>query len=242
MRNKWWLVRGFPAKAGWKNSANVTVYGHFSFIGFTPARGKTVRPARIINMNFLAHAFLSFEEPELLVGNLLADFVRGKQQNLFSPAIQAGIRLHRAIDRFTDYHEEVRRAKGYLTPACGRYSGVFTDVVFDHFLARDDRYFTGKDLRAFSRRTYVTLEAHQAIFPEKFRRVFQLMKAHDWLSGYRDPAAIARSFAGLYHRATFLPESGDAMIAFEQHYEQMRRCYFTFMPEAIRFAHHSIDR
>jgi acyl carrier protein phosphodiesterase len=187
-------------------------------------------------MNFLAHAFLSFGVPELLVGNLLADFVRGKQQQVFSPNIQAGIRLHRAIDQFTDSHEAVRRAKAYLMPACGRYSGVFTDVAFDHFLARDDRYFRGDELHAFAQQTYITVEAYQAIFPEQFSRVFQLMKTHDWLSGYRDTAAIARSFAGLYHRAKFLPSSNDAMWAFERHYEAMRGCYFIFMPEAIAFA------
>lgn len=193
-------------------------------------------------MNFLAHAFLSFGRPEILVGNLLADFVRGSQQFAFSPAIQAGIRLHRAIDLFTDTHEAVRRAKHYLTPACGRYSGVFTDVAFDHFLARDGRYFSQKTLLAFAQQTYLTLDTHQAIFPETFSRIFRLMKENDWLAGYQHSAEIARSFAGLYHRAKFLPDQGDAMVVFEQHYDDMRGCYLPFMPEVIRFARDQLDR
>ena len=90
-------------------------------------------------MNFLAHAWLSFHDPDLLAGNMMADFVRGKQSQVFSPAVQQGIRLHRAIDAFTDQHPETRRASAYLREACGRYSGVFMDVIYDHFLARDTR-------------------------------------------------------------------------------------------------------
>lgn len=30
-------------------------------------------------MNYLAHAYLSFDEPEILVGNMISDFVKGKK-------------------------------------------------------------------------------------------------------------------------------------------------------------------
>ena len=33
-----------------------------------------------INMNFLAHAFLSFNDPDILTGNMISDFVKGKQK------------------------------------------------------------------------------------------------------------------------------------------------------------------
>ncbi|MFY7899136.1 MAG: ACP phosphodiesterase, partial [Chitinophagaceae bacterium] len=31
-------------------------------------------------MNFLAHAYLSFQQPSLLIGNMISDFVKGKKQ------------------------------------------------------------------------------------------------------------------------------------------------------------------
>jgi len=52
-------------------------------------------------MNYLAHAYLSFNEPELLLGNMVSDYVKGKKQFDFPKRMQAGIRLHRAIDEFT---------------------------------------------------------------------------------------------------------------------------------------------
>src|SRR5579875_2561759 len=43
-------------------------------------------------MNFLAHAYLSFYNPPVLVGNMIADFVKGKKSlNRFPETIQAGI-------------------------------------------------------------------------------------------------------------------------------------------------------
>ena len=62
-------------------------------------------------MNYLAHAYLSFNEPEILVGNMISDFVKGKKRFDFSENIQKGIMLHRNIDTFTDEHEVTKKAK-----------------------------------------------------------------------------------------------------------------------------------
>jgi acyl carrier protein phosphodiesterase len=40
-------------------------------------------------MNYLAHAYLSFNDPEILVGNMISDFVKGKKK-FDSPRYQAG--------------------------------------------------------------------------------------------------------------------------------------------------------
>jgi acyl carrier protein phosphodiesterase len=43
-------------------------------------------------MNFLAHAYLSFGLEEILVGNFIADFVRGKELEKYPKKVQLGIR------------------------------------------------------------------------------------------------------------------------------------------------------
>lgn len=187
-------------------------------------------------MNYLAHAYLSFGKPEILTGNLIADFVKGKRQFDFSTGIQSGIRLHRAIDTFTDTHEATRNAKAFLTPACGRYSGAFTDVIFDHFLARDTRYFNERTLSAFTSQTYKSVRQFEAVFPEKFVTVFHYMQLHDWLGGYYYKENVAKAFRGLYYRAAYLRESGEAFEAFEQHYTSLKRYYSMFMPDLISYA------
>ncbi|MEJ0028951.1 MAG: hypothetical protein WDO15_00545 [Bacteroidota bacterium] len=87
-------------------------------------------------MNFLAHLSLSDNEPKLMLGNFMGDFVKGRNlASKFEPLIVSGIELHRAIDHFTDTHKVVQQSKKRLDGKYGHYSGVIVDVFFDHFLS-----------------------------------------------------------------------------------------------------------
>jgi len=55
-------------------------------------------------MNYLAHAYLSFGNQDILTGNMISDFVKGKTKFDYPLTIQKGIYLHRQIDSFTDSH------------------------------------------------------------------------------------------------------------------------------------------
>ena len=92
-------------------------------------------------MNYLAHAYLSFGHEEILVGNMISDFVKGKKKFDYSLGIQKGIALHRAIDSFTDDHPVTKLAKQFFKAEYGLYAGAFMDVVYDHFLANDTNEF-----------------------------------------------------------------------------------------------------
>lgn len=193
-------------------------------------------------MNFLAHAYLSFGQPEILVGNLIADFVHGSAQLGFPAPVRTGIRLHRAIDAFTDTHAATRRARALMTASCGRYSGVFVDIIYDHFLASDPAYFSPASLFDFARRTYGILDEHAGMLPSRFREMFFYMREHDWLYGYRLTAHIEGTFSGIYRRAKFLPDSGPAFEAFMQQYSLLQSCYADFIPEVVAFARGALSR
>src|SRR6476659_3052763 len=109
-------------------------------------------------MNYLAHALLSFNQPEILVGNMISDFVKGKTRFSFSERIQQGIMLHRSIDEFTDTHDATKQAKKFFKPVVGLYAGAFVDVVYDHFLANDSNEFNNDSLLDFSLSVYATLD------------------------------------------------------------------------------------
>ncbi|KKM01805.1 hypothetical protein LCGC14_1790730, partial [marine sediment metagenome] len=49
-------------------------------------------------MNYLAHIYLSGDHPEVMVGGLLGDFVKGPLRGQLPRAIEEGIALHRKID------------------------------------------------------------------------------------------------------------------------------------------------
>lgn len=55
-------------------------------------------------MNFLAHLYLSESNTNIMIGNFIADHIRGNRFTHLDPEIQQGIKLHREIDTFTDAH------------------------------------------------------------------------------------------------------------------------------------------
>jgi len=187
-------------------------------------------------MNYLAHAYLSFRLPEIVVGNMISDFIKGKKQFDYPAVIQEGIRLHRAIDQFTDDHPATKNAQVFFTPAVGRYAGAFVDVVYDHFLALDSNEMDEPGWAAFSVEVYAQLEHYRPLLPEKFARLFPYMRSQDWLYHYRFTSGIENSFHGLVRRARYLDNAAPAFSAFLEHYDALREAYAAFFPDVKKFA------
>jgi acyl carrier protein phosphodiesterase len=182
-------------------------------------------------MNFLAHAFLSFGDPEITVGNLISDFVKGKRQYEYPPGIRNGIILHRSIDSFTDNHPASIEAKQVFRAHYRLYAAAFVDVTYDHFLASDAAIFPDDSLKSFSNETYSIIEPHIAILPDRFSAMFPYMKSQDWFYNYQFKAGLEKSFGGLVRRARYMDDSITAMTIFEQHHDLLRDCYRSFMPD-----------
>ncbi|MBL0882093.1 MAG: DUF479 domain-containing protein [Chitinophagaceae bacterium] len=187
-------------------------------------------------MNYLAHAFLSFNHTGLLIGNMISDFVKGKKQFDYTRAIQDGIRLHRMIDTFTDTHAATQAAKKILKPAVGPYAGAFMDVVYDHFLAIDPTILSEKEWQDFAEQTYTTLHAHESLLPEKFARMLPYMSSQNWLYNYRYKWGIEKSFEGIVRRAAYLQDSSVAYGLFEDHYVIFQEAYNNFFPDVKKLA------
>jgi acyl carrier protein phosphodiesterase len=182
-------------------------------------------------MNYLAHAYLSFDHPQVLAGNMISDFVKGKKQFEYELLIQKGIRLHRAIDSFTDKHPATKEMKKVFKPVYGLYAGAFADIVYDYFLANDKNEFSsGIILGDFALNTYAMLEKQINMMPLLFQQMFPYMKTHDWLSNYRYEWAIRKSFAGMTKRAKYITESDTAFKVFENSIPVMQPCYDEFFP------------
>lgn len=188
-------------------------------------------------MNYLAHAYLSFNQPAVLAGNLISDFVKGKQHLNYPDEVRRGILLHRAIDAFTDEHAATREAKNIFKPHYRLYSAAFIDVSYDHFLANDWQQFTNDDsLSEFSQQVYSSLDNYLEVFPEQFRLMYPYMKQQNWLYNYRNMLGIKRSFAGVVRRAAYLTESQTAFKLFEDNYHRLQQYYDDFFPALRQYA------
>lgn len=182
-------------------------------------------------MNFLAHTYLSFNDPEILTGNLISDFVKGRKKYDYQPGILHGIELHRAIDEFTDDHDINKEMKKVFRPAYGLYSGAFLDVVYDHFLALDLAEQGQEEFEKFTERSYEDVARFEPLLPETFRNIFPYMRQQNWLYNYQFSFGIKNSFEGLVHRARYISESAPAFKAFKDNYESLKLAFEEFFPQ-----------
>jgi acyl carrier protein phosphodiesterase len=185
-------------------------------------------------MNYLAHVYLSFNNPEILVGNLISDYVKGKNKFSYSEAIQKGIQLHRAIDSFTDTHAIIKEAKEIFRPTYRLYSGAFIDVSLDHFLAK--KLNEEIDFQSYTENIYKLVEPFFDIFPVAFQRTFHGMRQHNWLYNYQYDFGMQKSFMGLQKRAKYIKESETAFLLFQTHYEKLQNYFNHFWGDLYTFS------
>ena len=186
-------------------------------------------------MNFLAHSYLSFSE-EQLVGNMIADFVKNRDVARLPESIQKGIKLHRAIDTFTDAHLLIHEAKAPFRPLVRLYSGAFVDVAFDYFLANDTTENSQREWQEHSQRVYAVLRRYEEFLPEVFKKVLDKMQQDDWLYNYRNEWGIEYSFRNVVNKAQFLDKTTNVFPAFLANKDFLREKYEIFFPEIKSFA------
>lgn len=179
-------------------------------------------------MNFLAHLYLSGDFDEVMLGNLMADFVKGTPPPQWSVPLRRGIMLHREIDSFTDAHLVVRESKVRLYPAYRHYASVIVDIFYDHFLAVHWLQFSDVTLPDFARKVYQLLNDHWILLPEQMHLMAQRMQQQNWLVGYAQLAGIEQVFRGMARRTRFVSGMEGAT-------EDLRKDYFLYEAEFLRF-------
>lgn len=184
-------------------------------------------------MNFLAHLYLSPDDPEIIFGNFIADAVRGKDFDRYPEKVQKGILLHRFIDQTTDAHPLFQRACLRLKPFTGRFAGVAADIIFDHFLATDWPRYSTVALSDFAVRSYQLVEQMQEWLPPRAARTFHFMKTNNWLLNYADRMFMERVFRGMsgrVHQGQLLLNSWEALNG---NYQLLKQDFDEFFPELI---------
>ncbi|WP_439882889.1 ACP phosphodiesterase [Pontibacter sp. MBLB2868] len=186
-------------------------------------------------MNFLAHAFLSGDDPELLLGNFIADSVKGKKVELYTPAVAQGIRLHRLIDTYTDTHRIVGETKARLRPRYRKFAPVIADMYYDHFLASRFEKYSTEPLETYTQRVYALVQKYYDILPERMQYTFTHMREHDWLTGYAQIEGIHRALTGMSRRASFTSGMETAAVELKENYDLYAADFEAFFPELIDY-------
>lgn len=188
-------------------------------------------------MNFLAHLYLSPDSPDGWIGSVLGDFVKGPLEKAgYNQEITRAVRLHRAIDTFTDGHPLVGASKARVSPLRRRYAGILVDLFYDHFLARHWRDYHGERLESFAAGVYGTLLDRVDGLPESAQHMVKAMARHDWLVSYRDTASVGTALERMGRRLTRgngLLGSGEELDSAYAGFEADFRAFF---PQVAAFA------
>jgi acyl carrier protein phosphodiesterase len=187
-------------------------------------------------VNFLTHLFLSNGVPELLVGNLMGDFVKGRLDGRFPPGIKQGILLHREIDSFTGQNCHFLCSKRRLDQSFGHYRGVLVDLFYDHFLAANWEDYADVPYSVFISDAYRVLYEHKEFLPAKLQRIMPYI-FRDWLPSYRTIGGIAAVLHRMSHfRLKRVNRLGEGAEALSRHYGGIYGDFRKFLPELIAFS------
>ena len=186
-------------------------------------------------MNLLAHAFLANGVPDRIVGQLCGDFVRGSDLSAYPPLVQFGIRCHRAVDTFTDQHDENRSARNLFVAPHRRLAGIAVDVIYDHFLAKDWNKYSDVPLQEYTSLVTESLAARHDVLPAGMQRFKGLLDVEDTLYRNLQPDHIdltLQRIAGRGKSFTALATIAPLVWAQEQ---ALKSSFDRFFPQLVSY-------
>ena len=186
-------------------------------------------------MNFLAHIYLSGENDHIKIGNFIADGIHGKNFDAFPPDVQKGIRLHREIDSFTDFHPIFRQSKHRLHERYGHYSGVIMDIFYDHFLAKNFSNYSKVPLKDFSENFYKVLDTNFSILTPRFQKILPILKEENWLLMYATIEGISHILYNMDRRTRLRSKMQFSVEELKSFYSEFETEFTLFFAEMENF-------
>ena len=135
-----------------------------------------------------------------MIGNFIADHIRGNNYEGFSKEIQQGIFLHREIDTFTDAHKIVRKSKRRLHERYKHYDGVIIDIFYDYFLAKNWASYSAIPLDVYTNSVYKLFVEKADELPEKSQHFIKYMIEYNILFNYQYKNGIEKVLNGMNSR------------------------------------------
>ena len=187
-----------------------------------------------IIVNYLFHLFLSGDDPEILTGNFMGDFVKGPLGHDYPPGLRIGLELHRRIDSFARDQVHFNRSRLRLDPEFGLYRGILVDLYYDHFLALTWDQWSGETLANYLPRVGRMVEAKGPLLPERLQGLVPII-FEEWLPSYREPAAIGRALERMARRVKRANPLAGGGAELARHYQGLQEDFLGFLPEAREF-------
>ncbi|MDZ7738355.1 MAG: ACP phosphodiesterase [Bacteroidales bacterium] len=186
-------------------------------------------------MNVLAHIYLSGDSDEIIIGNYIGDYVKGRDYLKYPELIKKGIILHRHIDDFTDKHPVVHRSKMHFTRKYHKYAGVVIDILYDHYLTKEWDTFSRRPLESITYQFYRAMVNNYEILPPKVKDRFPFFIINNWIESYKTSKGLRKVLSTLSRRTSLPPESKYAIKTFNKNYYSLEEDFMEFFPQLIEY-------
>jgi len=186
-------------------------------------------------VNFLAHFHCAWPNTGLIAGGLEGDYCKGPLRGALHADIEAGVKLHRAIDAFTDTHPVVVALRREFPDDLRRYAGILIDISFDHFLTKHWSRYSAMSLEAFTLRVYQVLDEHMALLSVDCQKMAARLQQYDVLNRYGDWSAVAATATRVGERF----RRGNPLLHVQQSLDPLEKtlesAFLTFYPQLLAY-------
>lgn len=186
-------------------------------------------------MNYLAHSYLSFQQPDLIIGNFIADSIQGNRFEGLTEGIIKGITLHRKIDTYTDAHPVFLTSKHRFSKDFDKYSGVLMDIIYDHYLAKNFEQYSPLSLQEHADGIYDILKKNHDFLPEHAKRFYGYMTERNILFHYSSIEGIQTVLTHLSSRIRNRFELQLAIPILEFNYKEIEEEFTIFFDDLQAF-------
>lgn len=193
-------------------------------------------------MNFLGHIYLSGDDDQLIIGNFIADCVKGKKYLDYPEGIQKGILLHRSIDSFTDNNTHIQQIKTVLRPTYKLYSGVVTDLFVDHYLAANWLNFSKKPLKEYSEEVYKIFQLNYEILPAKIQGFMSNLIERNRLLSYSEISGVEEALMIMAYKTSLPGKSAEAIKILKGNYDELKTLSLQFITEVSSFTKTELEK
>jgi acyl carrier protein phosphodiesterase len=170
-----------------------------------------------------------------MIGNFIADSVKGSAFKNFPEQIQKGILLHRAIDFYSDSHPVFGKSVERLRPNYKKYSGVIVDIFYDHFLAKNWKDYSDKPLEQFTSEVHSLMLKNILLIPEKSLMFLKYAIRTNRLVSYASVEGISEVLYGMSRRTKFNSNMEFATEDLKTNYSEFENEFKIFFEEMRKF-------
>ncbi|MBJ6750358.1 acyl carrier protein phosphodiesterase [Geomonas anaerohicana] len=185
-------------------------------------------------MNYLFHLYLSGDDPAILTGNFMGDFVKGPLAGRFPERLRRGLALHRRIDSFAQGHPAFTASRLRIAPEFGLYRGILVDLYYDHFLAGAWRQWHDEPLPVYLGRVRKIVEGNRDLLPERLQRLVPVI-FEDMIPSYLTTDGIADALQRMSRRVPRANPLAGGGRELTRNYLALQEDFLQFLPEVHRY-------